>query len=162
MNTSADRRPVAWRIPSSTFLLRANPRAYTPATVAGEALFQIGSRWATDGCANGAACFPRLLTLRPRFTATAWSRSGPRKTTRQQGRRGLYPGRVIENLFETTAPTARTRRPFRYDTWFNNFDCPPQANFFASSRSIQQWALLRSGSSGPGGHFKFSCFPRLK
>ena len=29
-----------------------------------------------------------------------------------------------------TAPTARTRRPFRYDTWFNNFECPPQADFF--------------------------------
>src|SRR5437016_5983155 len=29
-----------------------------------------------------------------------------------------------------TAPTSRTRRPFRYNTWFNNFDCPPQADFF--------------------------------
>ncbi len=26
--------------------------------------------------------------------------------------------------------TSRTRRPFRYDTWFNNFDCPLQADFF--------------------------------
>jgi hypothetical protein len=26
--------------------------------------------------------------------------------------------------------TARTKRPFRYHTWFNNFDCPPQADFF--------------------------------
>src|SRR5438876_9767950 len=28
-----------------------------------------------------------------------------------------------------TAPTARTRRPFRYDTSFNHFECPPQAAF---------------------------------
>jgi hypothetical protein len=26
--------------------------------------------------------------------------------------------------------TSRTKRPFRYYTWFNNFDCPPQADFF--------------------------------
>jgi len=26
--------------------------------------------------------------------------------------------------------TTRTKRPFRYYTWFNNFDCPPQADFF--------------------------------
>lgn len=25
--------------------------------------------------------------------------------------------------------TARTKRPFRYDTWFNNFECPAQADF---------------------------------
>lgn len=24
----------------------------------------------------------------------------------------------------------RTKRPFRYYTWFKNFDCPPQADFF--------------------------------
>src|SRR6266481_3808787 len=30
-----------------------------------------------------------------------------------------------------TVPTARTTRPtFRYYTWFNNFDVPPQADFF--------------------------------
>jgi hypothetical protein len=29
-----------------------------------------------------------------------------------------------------TPATARTKRSFRYDTWFNNFDCPPQADFF--------------------------------
>jgi hypothetical protein len=26
--------------------------------------------------------------------------------------------------------TTRTRRPFRYYTWFNTFECPPQADFF--------------------------------
>lgn len=26
--------------------------------------------------------------------------------------------------------TARTKRPFRYDTFFNNFDCPKEADFF--------------------------------
>jgi hypothetical protein len=26
--------------------------------------------------------------------------------------------------------TARTKRPFRYYTWFNAFDCPPEADFF--------------------------------
>ena len=26
--------------------------------------------------------------------------------------------------------TSRTRRPFRYYTWFNNFDCPAEADFF--------------------------------
>src|SRR5258708_18306877 len=26
--------------------------------------------------------------------------------------------------------TARTKRPFRYGTWFNNFECPPEADFF--------------------------------
>jgi hypothetical protein len=26
--------------------------------------------------------------------------------------------------------TVRARRPFRYYTWFNNFDCPPEADFF--------------------------------
>ena len=26
--------------------------------------------------------------------------------------------------------TERTRRPFLYGTWFNNFECPPQADFF--------------------------------
>lgn len=28
-----------------------------------------------------------------------------------------------------TPPTARTKRPFRYYTWFNNFKCPPEADF---------------------------------
>lgn len=27
-------------------------------------------------------------------------------------------------------PTARTKRPFRYGTRFNNFRCPPEADFF--------------------------------
>ncbi len=27
-------------------------------------------------------------------------------------------------------PTDRTRRPFRFYTWLNNFDCPPEADFF--------------------------------
>ncbi len=26
--------------------------------------------------------------------------------------------------------TTRTKRPYRYHTWFNNFDCPSQADFF--------------------------------
>jgi hypothetical protein len=26
--------------------------------------------------------------------------------------------------------TARTKRHFRYKTWFNTFDCPPEADFF--------------------------------
>jgi hypothetical protein len=26
--------------------------------------------------------------------------------------------------------TARAKRPFRYGTWFNNFECPAQADFF--------------------------------
>ena len=26
--------------------------------------------------------------------------------------------------------TARTKRPFRYYTWFNTFECPPEADFF--------------------------------
>lgn len=26
--------------------------------------------------------------------------------------------------------TPRTKKPFRYYTWFNNFDCPPEADFF--------------------------------
>lgn len=26
--------------------------------------------------------------------------------------------------------TARTKRPFLYHTWYNNFDCPSQADFF--------------------------------
>jgi hypothetical protein len=26
--------------------------------------------------------------------------------------------------------TKRTKRPYRYHTWYNNFDCPPEADFF--------------------------------
>jgi len=26
--------------------------------------------------------------------------------------------------------TARTKKPFRYHTWYNNFECPPEADFF--------------------------------
>jgi hypothetical protein len=26
--------------------------------------------------------------------------------------------------------TARTKKPFRYNTWFNNFECPSEADFF--------------------------------
>lgn len=26
--------------------------------------------------------------------------------------------------------TTRTKKPFRYQTWFNNFECPPEADFF--------------------------------
>lgn len=32
--------------------------------------------------------------------------------------------------YSRVTSTPRTRRPFRYFTWFNNFDCPPQADFF--------------------------------
>jgi hypothetical protein len=31
---------------------------------------------------------------------------------------------------KTIIPTPRRRKPFRYDTRFNNFECPPQADFF--------------------------------
>src|SRR5439155_22058259 len=47
-----------------------------------------------------AARVPRLLTLRPRIAATAWSRSGPPEAARQQGGRGLYPGQVVKDLFQ--------------------------------------------------------------
>lgn len=33
-------------------------------------------------------------------------------------------------LYSRLPATPRTKRPFRYYTWFNNFDCPPQADFF--------------------------------
>ncbi len=32
--------------------------------------------------------------------------------------------------YSSPTTTARTKRPFRYNTWFKNFDCPPQADFF--------------------------------
>lgn len=32
--------------------------------------------------------------------------------------------------YSSPTATARKKRPFRYYTWFNNFDCPPQADFF--------------------------------
>src|SRR5439155_13488841 len=47
-----------------------------------------------------AARVPRLLTLRPRFAATAWSRYGPREAARPQGGRGLYPDQVVKDLFQ--------------------------------------------------------------
>lgn len=32
--------------------------------------------------------------------------------------------------YSSPRTTARTKKPFRYHTWFNNFDCPPEADFF--------------------------------
>lgn len=32
--------------------------------------------------------------------------------------------------YSRPAATPRAKRPFRYDTWFNSFECPPQADFF--------------------------------
>jgi hypothetical protein len=32
--------------------------------------------------------------------------------------------------YSSRTTTARTKKPFRYRTWFNNFECPPQADFF--------------------------------
>jgi hypothetical protein len=32
--------------------------------------------------------------------------------------------------YSRATATVRTKRPFRYYTWFNNFDCPPRADFF--------------------------------
>lgn len=32
--------------------------------------------------------------------------------------------------YSRPSATPRTKRPFRYDTWFNNFECPAQADFF--------------------------------
>lgn len=29
-----------------------------------------------------------------------------------------------------TAPTARTKKPYRYYTWFNRFECAPEADFY--------------------------------
>ena len=33
-------------------------------------------------------------------------------------------------IYSRPTATVRTKKPFRYQTWFNNFDCPPQADFF--------------------------------
>lgn len=35
--------------------------------------------------------------------------------------------------------TSRTKRPFRYHTWFNTFECPAEAEFFVSLPSILRW-----------------------
>lgn len=32
--------------------------------------------------------------------------------------------------YSRRSATGRTKRPFRYYTWFNTFECPPQADFF--------------------------------
>jgi hypothetical protein len=52
-------------------------------------------------------------------------------------RRGRRQTRVAciqvksSRTYSRPTATARTKRPFRYHTWFNNFDCPPQADFFS-------------------------------
>ena len=32
--------------------------------------------------------------------------------------------------YSSPTATARTKKPFRYYTWFNNFECPSEADFF--------------------------------
>jgi hypothetical protein len=51
---------------------------------------------------------------------------------RRRGRRVRIACIQIKSsrTYSNRSSTARTRRPFRYNTWFNNFDCPPQADFF--------------------------------
>ena len=71
-----------------------------------------------------------LLTLRPR------SRQQPGVDLVIARRRGSKLGvacirvKSSRTYSRPTAPKARTRRPFRYDRWFNDFECPPQADFF--------------------------------
>jgi hypothetical protein len=51
---------------------------------------------------------------------------------RRRGRkvRVAYIQVKSSRTYSRPTATARTKRPFRYRTWFNNFDCPPQADFF--------------------------------
>ena len=51
---------------------------------------------------------------------------------RRRGRRVRVACIQVKSSRTYSRPTAtpRTKRPFRYDTWFNNFDCPPEADFF--------------------------------
>lgn len=51
---------------------------------------------------------------------------------RRQGRKVRVACIQVKSSRTYSRPTAMTRakKPFRYYTWFNNFDCPPQADFF--------------------------------
>ena len=51
---------------------------------------------------------------------------------RRRGRRVRVARIQVKSSRTYSRPTAttRTKRPFRYGTWFNNFDCPPEADFF--------------------------------
>jgi hypothetical protein len=63
------------------------------------------------------------------------SRQQPRVdlvVARRRGRRMRMASIQVKSSRTYSRPTAtaRTKRPFRYYTWFNNFDCPRQADFF--------------------------------
>lgn len=51
---------------------------------------------------------------------------------RRSGQRVRVARIQVKSSRTYSRPTAttRTKRPFRYDTWFNNFDCPAEADFF--------------------------------
>ncbi len=44
--------------------------------------------------------------------------------------RAAYIQVKSSRTYSRPTATTRTKRPFRYFTWFNNFECPPQADFF--------------------------------
>ncbi len=50
---------------------------------------------------------------------------------RRRGRRVRMACIQIKSsrTYSNRGATTRVRRHFRYNTWFNNFDCPPQADF---------------------------------
>jgi hypothetical protein len=51
--------------------------------------------------------------------------------SRQQPGVDLLLGRRrASRTYSRLKATDRTKRPFRYDTWFNNFDLPKEADFF--------------------------------
>jgi hypothetical protein len=50
-----------------------------------------------------------------------------------RGSRGTQVATIqvkASRTYSRPTATARTKRPFRYHTWFNTFECPPQADFF--------------------------------
>lgn len=51
---------------------------------------------------------------------------------RRRGRRArvAYIQVKSSRTYSRPTATARTKRPFRYYTWFNTFECPTQADFF--------------------------------
>lgn len=52
--------------------------------------------------------------------------------TRRRGRRNSAAFIQVKSsrTYSRKTSTARTKRPFRYYTWFNRFDCAPEADFF--------------------------------
>lgn len=53
--------------------------------------------------------------------------------TRRRGRRNsaaFIQVKSSRTYSRKTSPTARTKRPFRYYTWFNRFECAPEADFY--------------------------------